>query len=835
MKNIKLVVFLALFSSCFISFGQPKEAVKKVKISGKVVEKITNQPLEYATISILDTNSKIVGGGVTSAKGEFEVVISTGVYSIQIEFISFKSAFLKSKKITQNTSLGTIYLEEDATQLNEVIVRSEKTTVDIKLDKKVYNVGKDLMVKGGTVSDVLDNIPSVAVDVEGNITLRGNENVKILIDGRPSNAINVSEALRLIPADAIEKVEIVTNPSARYDAEGGGGILNIILKKGKNLGFNGTVITSVGNPESYGLSGTLNYKTKKYNVFTTQGYSYQNNPGNFLLETNYLNPQENSPYFINETRDNIRLNKSYNGNLGIELFLDKLTTWTTTLNYRKSDGDNQDNVNYDNFFTTAANDFTRTRINYEGSASENMELVTGLLKKFDTEGHQLTVDLQFSKNTDLGNATIIDSQNGTDTTLNDQNQKRSLFQTDYVLPLGKKGQFEAGYRGDFSEQTTDVTVYNNLVLNTNFTNILEYKEKVNALYTQYGFKKGKFSYLFGLRWEDSNIDVNQKTTAIYTNKRYNNFFPSAFVTYEIANENTLSISYSKRINRPRGRQLNPFSNYSSNINIFQGNPDINPAMTDALDFGYLKKWNKVTLSTSLYVNKTTDVFQFVRKESGSFATTIVDGEDVVVNGEVTEIVGGADIRIPIIISTPINLSTEYRTGFEFTLNYSPYKWWRLNGNFNFFRSETKGDYSYTNFNNEVITQSFDNTTNSWFTRITSKINLPYKIDWQTNANYNGPENYAQGRRLGVFSANLAFSKDVFKEKGTVALSISDVLNSRKRLMETTIPNLINSYAEMQWRQRQITLSFTYRFNKQKNERERQPRMGAPDGNDGGGF
>lgn len=835
MKHIKLFLFLAVFSSSLLSFGQQKQVTKKVKISGKVVEKVSSQPLEYATISLLNSEAKVVGGGVTSAKGEFEISIASGTYTIKIEFISFQSAIIKDKKLTENTNFGTIYLQEDATQLNEVVVRSEKTTVEIKLDKKVYNVGKDLMVKGGTVSDVLDNIPSVSVDVEGNISLRGNENVKVLIDGRPSNAINVSEALRLIPADAIEKVEIVTNPSARYDAEGGGGILNIILKKGKNLGFNGTFITSTGIPESYGLSGTLNYKSKNYNLFTTQGYAYRNNPGSFLLETTYLNPQASAPYFINEVRDNDRLNRSYNGNFGVELFLDKNTTWTNSFNYRKSKGTNQDNVNYDNYFTNVADNFSRTRVNYEGSASENFEFVSGLVKKFKKEGHKLTVDLQFSKNTDLSSATIIDSQNGTDTTLNDQNQKRNLFQTDYILPLGKGAQFEAGYRGDFLEQTTDVTVYNNAILNTNFTNILEYKEKVNAFYSQYGFKKNKFSFLMGIRWEDSNIDVNQLTTAIYANKRYNNFFPSAFVTYEIAKENTLSISYSRRINRPRGRQLNPFSNYSSNINIFQGNPDINPAMTDALDFGYLKKWENVTLSTSLYANKTSDVFQFVRKESGSFATTIVDGEDIVVNGQVTEIVGGADIRIPVIISTPINLATEYRAGFEFTLNYTPYKWWKLNGNFNFFHAETQGDFSYTNFNNVIVTQNFDNSANSWFARLTSKITLPYKIDWQTNANYTGSQTYAQGKTLGVFSANLAFSKDVLKDKGTIALTISDVLNSRKRLMETNIPNLINSYGEMQWQQRQITVSFTYRFNKQKNDRERQPRMGAPENNDGGGF
>jgi outer membrane receptor protein involved in Fe transport len=252
--------------------------------------------------------------------------------------------------------------------------------------------------------------------------------------------------------------------------------------------------------------------------------------------------------------------------------------------------------------------------------------------------------------------------------------------------------------------------------------------------------------------------------------------------------------------------LNPFSNLSSNINIFIGNPDLNPSLSDAIDFGYIKRWDKLTFNTSLYVNKTTDVFQMARRESGDF-----------VNGT------------PIIITTPINIATEYRTGFEFTLNYSPYKWWKLNGNFNFFRNQTTGDFIYTDFNGLEVVQNFDNTATSWFTRVTSKVTLPYKIEWQTNATYNAPQNNAQGKVLGNFSANLAFSKDVMKDKGTVAFNVSDVFNSRKRIMETNLPGVLNSYSEMQWRERQFTLSFTYRFNKQKSEREKQPKKNMNEG------
>ncbi|MBC7750036.1 MAG: TonB-dependent receptor [Methylotenera sp.] len=810
MKKIKSILLLVLSFNTLFSFAQQAPKVPRIKISGRVVEKISNQPLEYATITFLAPNNpKPIAGGITNPKGEFDIEVTPGVYDIKIEFISFKVKEIKQKNLKSNTSLGLISLEEDVNQLNEVIIRSEKTTVEIKLDKKVYNVGSDLMVKGGTVSDVLDNIPSVAVDIEGNISLRGNENVRVLIDGKPSNAINIAEALRLIPADAIEKVEVITNPSARYDAEGGGGLLNIILKKGKNLGLNGTFIASTGYPENHGLSGTLNYKSDNFNIFTTQAYNDRNNPGNAFTNSRYLNADNTTRDYIYETRENERNNKGYNGNFGVEWYLNKSTSWTNSINYRKSNGKNRDDVFQDYYDSGFNYDYTRNRVNDENSDSENVEFATNFIKKFKKDGHKLSIDGSFSTNDDINNAIITDKNSRTnlvtfDNTRNDQTQSRNLLQMDYVLPFGKGSQFEAGYRGDFSKLLTDYQVDNDGVINNNFTNTLEYKEKVNALYTQYGVKINKFSALFGLRFEDSNIEINQLATNDFNTKKYNNFFPSAFFTYEISDKSSTSVSYSRRIQRPRGRFLNPFSNLSSNINIFVGNPDLDPAFTDAIDFGYIKRWDKLTFNTSLYLNKTNDSFQFARRESGDF-----------VNGT------------PILISSPINLATEFRTGFEFTLNYSPYKWWKLNGNFNFFRNETKGDFTYTDFNNNEISQNFDNTATSWSTRLTSKITLPYKIDWQTNASYNGPQNNAQGRSLGVLAANLAFSKDIMKDKGTLSFNISDVFNSRKRIMENNLPGIVNSYSEMQWRERQFSLSFTYRFNKPKNERE-QPKRNQGD-------
>jgi outer membrane receptor for ferrienterochelin and colicins len=820
MKNLKFLFSAFTLLLSFVLLAQNAPERKKIKITGTIIEKVSKQPLEYATITFINTkNPKAIGGGITNAKGEFDVDIFPGSYTVKAEFISFKSTELKEQNFTDNTALGAISLEEDATQLNTVEVRAEKSTVEIKLDKKVYNVGQDLLVKGGTVSDVLDNIPSVSVDSDGVVSLRGNDNVRILIDGRPSNAINVAEALRMIPADAIDKVEVVTNPSARYDSEGGGGLLNIILKKGKNQGINGTFIASAGDPKSYGISGNINYKTDQFNLYTTTGYNYRTNLGKSTNDTQYLNNDGTTRNFIDERRSNERLRKGYNANFGMDWYLTKSTTWTNSFNLRRNSGDNPDRVFYYNYDANHVYQSTDFRFNDQNSKSLDAEFNTNFTHKFKKDGHKLTIDGSFSKDHDNDYSQI---NGGEQTTANAQEQSRNVVQVDYVLPFGKASQFEAGYKGDFNELFTDYKV-DTLDIATNlynpdfrYTNTLQYKEKINALYTQIGTKINKFSVLLGMRWEDSNIDINQLATADFNNKKYSNFNPSAFLTYEISEKSSLSLNYSRRISRPRGRQINPFSNYSSNINIFKGNPELNPALTDAFDLGYLKRWNKLTLSTSMYYNKTKDSFQFIRTESGDFVTSEINGNIV---------------SIPVILSMPINLATEYRYGFEFTLNYSPYKWWKINSNFNFFQSTTEGDFTYTNSQNNTITQNFDNSAYSWFTRLTSKVNLPYKIDWQTNVTYNGPQTTAQGKSQGVASANLGFSKDLLKDKATLALNVQDVFNSRKRIFDTYIPGTLNSHSEMQWGSRQITLSFTYRFNKQKNEKEKQPKR---ENNDNGG-
>ncbi|WP_281232449.1 TonB-dependent receptor domain-containing protein [Flavobacterium gelatinilyticum] len=823
MKKINFAVLLVLILTSFYTYAQQGPPAKnKVKVTGKVYEKVTKQPLEYATISIMAPNdTKVIAGGITNPKGEFEVAVAPGTYDIKVEFISFKATEFKQRNIQGDTNLGAVNLSEDAAQLNEVVVRAEKSTVEIKLDKKVYNVGQDMLVKGGTVSDVLDNVPSVTVDTEGNVSLRGSDNIRILIDGRPSNAINMAEALRQLPADAIDKVEVITNPSARYDAEGGSGIINIILKKGKNQGFNGTLIASTGLPETYGISGNLNYKTEKLNYFTTAGYNYRTTEGAGKTNSEYFNTDGSTSKFIDEDRDTKRIRNGFNGRAGLEWSITPTTFWTNAINYQKNNGEERDLITYNNFDADRIYTGTTYRLNNGDTKSENVEFTSNLIKNFNNDGHKLTADLSISRNTDDNNSIITDSPRF-DTTLNDQVQKQVLLQADYVLPLGKGGQFEAGYKGSFGDLNNKYNVTDAAGnINTNLSNTLEYKENINALYTQYGFKVNKFSYLFGLRWEDTNIEVNLLDNSNFNTKKYNNLFPSAFVSYEISDQSNVSASYSKRLSRPRGRFMNPAVNYASNINIFQGNPDLDPSLTDKYDLGYIKRWDKLTFTTSAYFEDTKDVFSFVRSPTGDVLTP----EGQVVTPPPGVIIPGT----PIIKSSPINLGKEQKFGFEFTFNYTPYKWWKLNSNFNFFNLKTTGENSYTDTQGNFVVQNLDNQATSWFARINSKVTLPYKIDWQLTAMYNGEQKTAQGKNLGQFGMNTAFSKDVLKDKGTIAFNISDIFNSRKMRSYTYLDD-VTSYSEFQFRKRQFNLSFTYRFNKPKGERDKN----APKNNDGGG-
>ncbi|SFW56978.1 Outer membrane receptor proteins, mostly Fe transport [Sinomicrobium oceani] len=807
----KFLLLLSIFLLQY-SFAQ-----NSVTLTGTVVDEETQEPLEFATLVLKSLDDPdIVTGGMTDLDGKFNVTVSPGNYDISVEFISYRPFTLKNQSITKSRDFGVIPLSLDIAQLDEVEVVGQRTTVELRLDKKIYNVGQDLTTRGGTVSDVLDNVPSVSVDAEGNVSLRGNDDVRILINGRPSSMVGQSatQVLQQLPSDAIEKVEVITSPSARYDAQGTGGILNIILKKGKLSGFNGSFVANTGTPDNHGISANLNYRTGKFNFFTTTGYNYRDSPGNSFDRTQYLSDTIPNR-FLNETRERNRKRNSFNSNFGIEYDIDDKNSIVGSVFFRNNDGDNTtrnytDKFNADRELTSHV--FRNTS---EDELDKTIEFNLNYIHKFNEDGHELSVMLQHSDNKEDERSLIREHTTmPVDSTVFErlstlEDQRNILLQADYVYPIGENTQFEAGYRGELMDMSNDYRVENqdangDFFLNQDLTNLFDYTQDVHAFYVQYGTKFfGKMNVLLGLRTEITDISVAVEGYDLDAKKNYSKLFPTVNLGYEVGENETVTLGYNRRIRRPWSRFLNPFPSRESKTNFFEGNPDLDPSYSDVFDIGYLKQWQHVTFNTSVYYQHATDVFQFISEATGELTN---EGD-------------------PILRRTPINLATDSRYGLEFAVMYSPFRWWRLNTDLNIFRSELRGSYN---------DQSFDADNTSWFTRLNSKVNLPWKVDFQTVLFYRGPSRNSQNENQGMFSTNLAFSKDILKDKGTVSLNVSDLFNSRKMRTDTTTETFLRE-SENQWRERQFTLSFTYRFNQpNKKERERGQRGGNGD-DDMGGF
>lgn len=811
MKKITLIIVILLSISAF-SQRPVRSNIPKITLTGKIIEASSKQPLEYATLVLTHLKRKRVFGGITDAKGNFTIEVPKGMYAAKVEFIGFKTKNLKNQKLIENTNLGTITLSEDAETLNEVEIIAEKSTVEIRLDKKIYNVGKDMTVKGGTASDVLDNVPSVNVDAAGAVSLRGSENVRILIDGKPSALVGLTgtDALRNLPADAIEKVEVITSPSARYDAEGTAGILNIILRKGKITGFNGSLNLTVGNPDMLRIAPNLNYRTKKVNLFSNIGYSYRKGPGNSQTYFTNFNNDKTIKDYRNEDRVFDRENKNFNASVGMEYYINNNSSITGNFVYRKSNGnDIATNISTfvdENKILTG----TEIRIENEDEKGTDKQYSINYTNKLNESGEKLTIDLQYGDSNETEKSPVL--VDGTLSEDNSQitNSKEKLLQIDYILPIGENSQFEVGHKSTLQKLDSDFKV-NILDPNNNFdpSNAITFDQNIYAFYTQYGSKINKFSYLLGLRTEITDIDLNVLTTNQKSDKNYTEWFPTVNLGYELNENENLTLGYSRRLRRPRHWFLNPFESRSSATNVFRGNPDLNPTFTSSFDLGYNTKIRKLNLGASLYYQYSTDIIQ---------AISIIEERN------------GTNV----FVRQPLNLNNEKRYGFEFTSNYNPTKKVRLSASFNYFKFNTDAfSYTYTaQDNSQVTTNLAEVNESSWFARFNARITLPAKIAWQTRVMYRGPQTNAQSDRSGMFMTNLAFSKDILKDKASLVLNVSDLFNSRKRESTTYYGGRENpstiSNGEFQWRERQISLSFTYRFN-QKKKREKPSRQ-----NDGGG-
>ena len=557
------IPLLLLTLTTFQSVAQQNQS--SITLSGKVVDSESGQPLEYATFVLQNADSPDqVTGGITDLSGEFEIETTPGKYNIRVEFISYKTYSLQAQTYNSDINLGTITLSPDVAQLAEVEVVGEKTTVEVRLDKKVYNIGKDITTSGGNVSDALGNIPSVSVDVEGGISLRGNDNVRILINGKPSAlaGFGSTDILQQLPADAIEKVEVITSPSARYDAEGTAGILNIVLKKEKTLGINGSINATIGDPLNARVTSNFNIRTEKFNIFNTLGYFKRKPPGNGFFDNRYLTDLSDFDRII-EDRD---INRDDNGlslNIGMEYFLTEKSSVTGSFFYRWSDENDLTENDNQRFMDGELSSRTfRTENQLENDNSYQVSF--NYTNRFNDDGHELTADFQYSYDdedvlTEIQESNIVPNTDllARENIYEIQTQDDILAQIDYVLPMGD-AQFEAGYRGTFEKEVSDFQLdtlnigTGEFATNRDLTNIFTYRENVNAIYTQYGNKYGKISMLLGLRLEnteligsvDSTIDgealqeIVGQDVDLNFDKNYLGLFPTVNLIYEISKRKT---------------------------------------------------------------------------------------------------------------------------------------------------------------------------------------------------------------------------------------------------------------------------------------------------------
>ena len=792
-----MTLFMKYFLPLFFLFASVELFAQNGTIRGQVTDANSGLSMGLASVQIFkDGTKEPVGGGLTRDNGKFEFKVPIGDLNVVIEFLGYKR-FQKKAILTAASptiDLGSIRLEPTERTLQEVVVQAEKSFMQLSLDKKIFNVGKDLANAGGSASNILQNIPSVSVDADGNVKLRGSDNVRILVDGKPSGLVSIKggSGLQNLQASLVERVEIITNPSARYEAEGMAGIINIVLKKDRRQGFNGSVELITGNPDNFGLATNLNYRKKNINFFLNYGVVYRKQPAKGEL-TQTLFGKDTTFYF--RQNDNVNF-VGYNNNIrgGLDYFFSEKSILTAAYLYRRSQGNRLRNFLYNDYLFNLNNKVGYVkRTQDEDETEPNTEVTLNYKRSFAQKGHELTGEIKYLDYWE--NSSQLYTQfgfkpDGSDnpaktllqTSVNDEYERQWLFQLDYTKPIGKEGKFETGLRSSFRNMVNDYIVEQK---NTSggfdplpgLDNVFVYDENIHGVYGILGNKTGDLQYQAGVRAEWTDVTTTLRETNQRNPRDYVNLFPSVHVTYSLPQENGLQVSYSKRVRRPFYNDLSPYATFSDSRNFNAGNPDLNPEFSNVFELGHIKSFDKGSFTSSIYYRSTTGKIDRIRK---------VDEK------------GNAITRVE-------NLLGEKAYGIEFTSGYSVFKWWKMDLNFNFFHANVDGSN---------ILPLYKTATYSWFARQTSRFTPKKGIDIQWRMNYEAPQKLVQGRRKGIFYADLSFSKDIFKEKGSLNLNILDVFHTRKMRYTVAGPNFLTE-AYSSFRPTQINLTFAYRIRQAK--------------------
>jgi len=816
MKIIALLVFLLVSIACSAQEITTKKGQKKVEISGLIVSYDGGQPLEYGTIVLQNTeNPNIVTGGITDKKGRFSIKLSSGIYNLNVEYLGYKTFSLENQKILKTTNIGTIKLIMDSQQLDNIELIAEKTTVELKLDKKTYNVGNDLTLAGGNASDALSNVPSVSIDPDGSISLRGNNNVKILINGKPSTISGVSiDALKEMPATLIEKIEVITNPSSKYSSSGTAGILNIILRKNKKSGLNGSITASIRKAKSNKISANISLKRKNINIFSNINLVDTERLGTSFFENVFYDELDNVSSAENESRLMDRKTKSFSTNFGVELFIDETSSVTNAINYSKINGDNYTTLNITNYDLNQTPIINRNRNTLEDSFDEDISYSISYKKKINDKGHKLDADYQFSRGYDIEDRSIKEflkndlNDINSSMVITDDKQINQLLQANYMFPFGEKNNstLEIGYRGTFDDYNIDYlegAISNSIFYrDSKYSNNLIYNQKVNAGYLHFkrGFKN--FSFSTGIRAEHTNLKVNLTNLNREDRSDYLDWFPSLFLKYDLSTKEKISINYTRRLSRPSAGSLNPFPNRVSKSNLFHGNPELTPMYTNSYEFNYINKWSKITFNSSIFYAKTTDPVYFVNIENGDLYN--IDDPNS----------PGNTITIPVIAKVKMNLAKENRYGIDLTATYVPKKYWRFSINSYLYYQYIDSEYSYTNIFDERITKKFNIDQVRCVASFNSKIPLPYKIGFHTNFYYIGANNNSETKTKSLNRLNLSISKKFMENRASITLGVRDVFNNFQRYSQTHLSNS-KSKNILKSDMRYISATINYKFNQKK--------------------
>ncbi len=772
-------------------------------ISGILHDETTKEPVPYASVVLFrQKDSTMVTGNVTDDKGLFVIEkVMPGKYYIRVSFIGYQNKFISKVEISPksaNLKLGEIFIKPSSAALEGVTITAERSVITNNLDKKVITVDKTLALSGGTATDVMENIPNVSVDAQGNVSLRGNSNITILIDGKPATQAGLSsnDILSQLPASSIQSVELVTNPSVKYDPDGTSGIINIVLKKKTLEGFNGQISAMIGTKDKYNGSLNLNYRKNKINLFAGADWRDSKNGITSTTHREDFSPTDKSITGIwEQNSDGWMSHKSLNLNAGVDYTINTRNNLAFTITRRNMNFDNNSTLYTKNMDAAYVLKQNYNRIT-DGSRDVNATSYALSYKKtFAEKDREFTTDLTYNINQSDGTQKIQqDSYSIVTGNLEKSSYERSnsdgknkffTIQSNYIHPLlSTGGRIETGYKvslrnmdmANMYEKKDDLGQWN--VIPSGLNNY-KYKENINAVYAIYGGGYKKFKYQGGLRYEYVYTDTElDKAPSLKDN--YQSFYPSAHLEYDLGKGNQFQLSYSRRVDRPSPRQKNTFTDYSDPLNIIKGNPDLQPEYTNSLELAYLKYFVKGSFSSTAFYRQTNGTSENISQ------STDIDGKTV-------------------LVTQPFNVGTNKSYGLEFVGSYNPVKWARFNTNISLYQYQIE---ALPQYNMDKI-ESF-----SWSGRLNASFNYIKSGSLQTIVRYTSPRKSVQTERESNFSMDLSVRQDLLKDRLSLTLRLTDVFNTRN-FNSTTYGKGFTSNNTMIFDSRVLYVGFQYRFNNYK--------------------